>query len=148
MLPCTKLGKRIEQEGPLKLRFLIFLQANSPKPFLWNQINLAPLQISWLCPPLLLNQAACHLLRSPSLQMTPWRHFCLFKSSGSRPGKVTRACSLHLVERRRVRQNSTLPEQAHITYAMGKPNPKSKTWLEAHKVGFFMWTKNTKHSLN
>lgn len=142
------LRKRIEREGPRKPRFLIFLQANSPKPSLWNQINLAPIQISWLHLPLLLNQAACHLLRSPNPQMTPWRHLCLFKSSGARPGRISQGSLSPFGRKEEGKTELHSSEQRQITYAMGKPNPKSKTWLEAHKVGFFMWTRDTKYSLN
>lgn len=76
--------------------------------------------------------------------MTPWRHFFLPKVLR---GEAREDFCLYLEGRRRREREFHSSRTKQITHAMGNHNPRSKTWLEAHKVGFLR-TRNAKHSLN
>lgn len=125
--PVQCLSRRLNKRDPKSPDFGFFSKATVLQPP-WNQINLAPVISSGVQVP----------------KRPPGDTSSFPKSSGARPGKTSASI---LWEGGGGKESST-PSEQNKSHAMGNHNSRSKTWLEARKVGFFLWTRNAKHSLN
>lgn len=106
-------------------------------------------QVSRLRPPLLLNQAAHWPLRNPSPQTTPGRRFSLSKALRRKAREGWPSLLVSIWWKEEEGKTELCPSGTKTNpHAMGKPSPRRKTWLAAHKAGPFVWTRNTEHSLN
>lgn len=145
------LGKRIEQEGPLRARFLIFLHVNSSQTSLWNQINWDPLQISWLCPPLLLNQAGClsspQEPKSPNDSLGTLLPFQVLRSK-FREGQSRFLVSIWWEGGGGKDRNPLLTNKDKSPMLWENLNQEAKLGWKLIKLDFFVWTRNIKQSLN